>query len=309
MSCRPTVSALLFALCVASLLAGTASAAEPGTAGDPSTPIGFKLQGSHGYSITVSAYAPETAERGAIGVTASRGHDSVSYEAPAKVTEDSIRADLGTLGRVDLVLHPSGRVKTAHVRCLRHDETYEAGAYEGTFEFNGEGGFTRARTTRVAALPALPLIAGGFCGERSSGESRGPNEPGARLGGVSYAHGRTLKLQINKNRPGGRTLFSASLSERRNGIRIHRELAGTAPARAFRYGPKLRTATLSLPPPFSGSASLRRNPNAVSPLLTGDLTLAFPGRSVGVHGPDLHVSLVHARLEKGNNASTIGISF
>ncbi len=64
------------------------------------------------------------------------------------------------------------------------------------------------------------------CHGGSSGESFGSREPGARLLGVSYANGQTLKFQINKNRPGGKTIFTASLAERRGGIKIFRA-AGT----------------------------------------------------------------------------------
>jgi hypothetical protein len=112
-----------------------------------------------------------------------------------------------------------------------------------------------------------------------------------------------VKFQINKNRPGGKTIFKASLAERRDGIKIFRELSGVAPAGAFRYDPKVRTATLNPPAPFAGTARLTRGKNSVSPLLTGDLKLAFPGHTVRLAGPDVHVSLEHARLTHGDSAS------
>lgn len=118
------------------------------------------------------------------------------------MTPDSVRANLGSLGRVDLVLHRSGREKTVNLRCLHERETYEAGTYEGIIEFNGERGFTRARATRAAGRPAL----------------------------------------------------------------------------------------------------------ALSPLFTGDLTADFPGRSVRMAGPGVHVSLVHARLTRSSSPDTASIS-
>ncbi len=71
----------------------------------------------------------------------------------------------------------------------------------------------------------------------------------------------------------------------------------------------MRTATLSPPAPFSGTASLRRDPNAVSPLWSGNLTLAFPGHTVPIAGPAVHVSLEHAKLQYGNEGGdiTVGI--
>lgn len=125
-----------------------------------------------------------------------------------------------------------------------------------------------------------------------------------RLRGVSFAGGRDLSFQVNKNGPRKPTVFKASLKERRNGIPIYRALSGTAPARAFRFGRLLRTATLSPPAPFSGSASLTRDKNSISPIWTGDLTLDFPGRSgVALAGSAVHVSLVHARVTRSRGSS------
>jgi hypothetical protein len=223
------------------------------------------------------------------------------------VSPDSIRARIGDLGRVNLVLHPSGREETEHIPCLHRPETFEAATFEGVFEFDGEGGFTQARATHLTAVPSLSLFAGRLpCGGGGSGQSFGPEEPGARLLGVTFAHGRTVKFQINKNRPAGETIFTASLAERRGGIKIYRELSGVAPTGAFHYDPKVRTATLSPPAPFIGTAHLTRTRNAVSPLLRGDLKLAFPGHTVRLAGPDVHVSLEHARLTHG---STVGVKF
>jgi len=55
----------------------------------------------------------------------------------ASVMADSIRADLGSIGKVDVVRHPSGREKTVHLKCLGGAWTYEPGTYEGVIEFNG----------------------------------------------------------------------------------------------------------------------------------------------------------------------------
>jgi hypothetical protein len=302
-SLRSTVRTALIALTCLGLLAAPAQATSPPEVEGLDPPVGFKLQGSHGYSIAGEAFIEQGLPHAFLTLTVRRGSELSSYRAPAQVTADSIHADLGSLGRVDLVLRRSGLEKALKVPCFSHRETYEPGTWEGVIEFDGEGGYTRARATRTAALPYLALLGGSrVCGQ-SSGESRSPNLPGARLAGVSYAEGRALKFQVNKNRPGGKTLYSASLAERRDGIRIFRELSGVAPAGAFRYGPLLRTATLNPPAPFSGTAQLTRARNSVSPLIAGNLTLAFPGHRVGLDGPEVHVSLVHARLRKGDHGS------
>ena len=270
---------------------------------------GFRLHGSHGYSISVVAYSQGEGHRGMIEFTASRHHERASYRAPASVTADAIRADLGRIGRVDVVRRPSGREKKVHLKCFGDTQTYEPGTYEGAIEFNGEEGYTRAREHRVAQLPALLLFAGrGPCHGGGYGEAFGPGEPGARLRGVSFAHGRNLSFQVNKNSLRAKTVFTASLKERRGGIWIDRELAGVASPNAFRFDSHLRTATLSPPAPFSGSASLSRSGNSVSPIWKGDLRLAFPGRDVALAGPGVHVSIGHARFTRSNSAN-VGIGF
>jgi hypothetical protein len=274
-----------------------------------SVETGFKLHGSNGYAISVVAYSGGIGEKGAIEFTASRHNESASYRAPASVTADAIQADLGSIAKVKVIRRPSGRERTVHPKCLGGAQTYEPGTYEGVIEFNGEEGYTRAKENRVAQLPAWLVFSNqGPCGG-GYGEASGPGEPGARLRGISFAGGRGLFFQVNKNGPRTRTVFTASLKERLDGIRIDRTLGGEAPASAFRFGQHLRTATLSPPAPFSGSASLSLSRNSFSPIWTGDLALDFPGRAaISLAGGDVHVSLVHARFNRSNSPDAeIGI--
>jgi hypothetical protein len=242
---------------------------------------GFRLHGSHGYSISAVAYSVGGGPRGIIEFTARRHGASASYRATARVTADSIRADLGPIGKADVVRRPSGREKTVHPKCLGGAWPYEPGTYEGVIEFNGEESYTRAKASRVAQLPDWLVYSGhGPCGS-GYGESSGPGEPGARLRGISFAHGRSLSFQVNKNGLKARTVFTASLRERRGGIRIDREVTGVEQPSAFRFDSHLRIATLSPGAPFSGSASLGRSRNSFSPIWTGGLKLTFrrsPGR-------------------------------
>jgi hypothetical protein len=262
---------------------------------------GFRLHGTHGYSIAVAAYALGEDQRGSIEITVSRHQETVSYTAPATVSPSELRADLGPLGRMDLIRIPSGRKKTVHPKCLGGPQTYEPGTYEGSVEFTGEHGYTRAVESRVAAIPVwLLFTTSGACGS-GGGEATGPGEAGARLRGISFAHDRSLSFQINKNRSTAKTIFTASLKERRHGIRIYRQLAGVAPPNAFRFNRFLRSSTLSPPRPFTGTASLRRTENSTAPTWTGDLSLSFPGRPlVPIAGNSVHVSLVHAHFTKSN---------
>ena len=258
---------------------------------------GFQLQGTHGYHVGFYAFSERRDGRGEISIGVSRdnrGYESSAfYTVPATVSEDFVKADLGPFGRVDLALHPSGEEKKIHIRCSKQSYPFESGEYEGVVEFEGEQGYTRVDATRIPFQPLVTSFCGGGSGK---GETRSAGLPGARLRGLSFAHGRRLSFQVNKNHPRkGRVPFSADLSERHDGIRIHRSLEGFAPAGTFHFEPDLSAADLHLPSPFSGSATLRRRPNRVTPSWTGNLSLDFVGHpDVHLAGPAIYVSLAHA---------------
>ncbi|MGN6217661.1 MAG: hypothetical protein ACTHN7_12025 [Solirubrobacterales bacterium] len=261
----------------------------------PGYAASFRLEGTNGYAIAISAYSSSPTEEGRIFISAARKGSSASYSAPVRMTATTINADLGSLGKVDLHLDPSGRQRTIPIKCSKGDTfTYEPGIYEGILEFKGEEGYTTVSETRLPLRPQVTSVCGGF---RGLGEASGSGIPGARMRGISYAHGRVLSFQVNKNRPGAPTVYEASLRERHDGILIGREVWGVTSAAAFRFQSDLQAAVLSPPPPFSGSASLSRSRNSVNPFWTGNLALDFPGRShVPLAGPSVHVSLVHARF-------------
>jgi hypothetical protein len=267
---------------------------------------GFRLHGSHGYSISVSAYSVRTDGRGTIEFFVHDRGASVSYRAPAVVTDDILQADLPGIARVDLARRPSGLQRKVRPKCVGTALTYEPATYEGTIRFEGEQGYTHAHADRVAFLPFWLVFATHAVCSSGYGEATGPGEPGARLRGVSFAHGRRLLFQVNKNGRHSPVFFTASLRERRNGVLIDREMNGKSGSAAFRFAPSLHTAILSPPDPFSGSASATRTPNSVLPSWTGDLTLDFPGRrNVPISGPDVHVSLVHAHFTRSDDSNVV----
>jgi len=269
----------------------------------------FKLEGSNGYSVWVSAYSRRPDGRGSISITVAGKHAAALYRAQAQVTGEpardgtatTIKADLGTLGRVNLLLERSGVEKTVRWKCGGPKWSYEPGIYRGVFEFKGEGGYTGATATEVALDP-MPFFLANGCGGSGSGEARGPGLPGARLKGLSFAHDRILTFQVNKNNRHSRTVYTASVREEREGVHIYRTIQGTTGPEAFRFDPDLRTATLSPPAPFSGSATVHRNSNSLLPIWRGNLALAFPGRTIPLAGPGVHVSLEHAHLTRSDSA-------
>jgi hypothetical protein len=293
---------LLFCACVTALALVPGQAAASGGSSAAATAefigfgTGFELQGTNGYSIGVGGFSERLDGKGNVYVGVARQgryKSGAFYVAPAVVSEDFFKADLGPFGRVDLALHPSGHTRKIHVRCSKQSYPFESGTYDGVVEFKGEQGYTRASATQIPFQPPVTSFCGGGSGK---GESRGPGLPGARLQGLSFSHGQRLSFQVNKNHPRrGQIPFSAELSERQEGIRIHRSVEGFAPAASFHFDPDLHSAELSLPSPFSGSATLRRRANAVTPRWTGDLSIDFVGHpAVRLAGPGVYVSLTHA---------------
>jgi hypothetical protein len=263
---------------------------------------GFRLQGTNGYDLFVSAYSERRDGKGEMVIAAARRNarygSGALYVAPAVVSADFFKADLGALGRIDLAIHPSGQKEKIHIRCSRQTYLFETGFYEGTVEFEGEGDYTSASATQIPFQPYDDCGGGG-----GSSETRGPGLPGAVLKGVSFAHGRRLSFKFNKNhRLRGQVPYSLELRERRDGIQIQRLIEGTAPAESFHFEPSLSSARLSPPAPFDGSATLRRRPNSVTPSWTGDLNVDFPGHpNVPLAGPGVFVSLRHACFTRSGN--------
>ncbi|MBS1878367.1 MAG: hypothetical protein JST31_02530 [Actinobacteria bacterium] len=285
------------------------TALAPARAAVPSfEPVSYalRLAGTNGYTITIAAAAEAAGGRGAVTVSVRRPGAFAYYTADGTVTTTSIRADFGSLGRIDAIVKPSGRTERVKVHaCGPYTETFEPGVVEGSIDFQGEGGFTAVAASRAPLVPEAS-----FFGDRPFGACSGNSElfspglPGARLKGVSYAGGRILLFQFNKNRPRARTLFRATLKERRGGLSIFREVRGVAAPGAFRFGRRLRKVTLAPPAPFAGTASTRRSPDAVSPLWSGDLTVDFPGNfGFPIAGPAVHVSLEHARRTPGDSSA------
>lgn len=228
--------------------------------------------------------------RGEVVIFVGRRRSGVSYFAPANVTDSHIEAGLGGLGRIAVQFVPSGAIEEESA-CGGDPVQFEAGVYEGSIEFKGEQGYTKASATRVRAevKPFLGLV----CGGHGEGETRGRGLPGARL--MIRSPARHLTVNLNKNRPGARVRYRAEMKERRGEIAISRSVEGWMPGGAFIFDHDLHTATLDPPAPFSGAGSFHRGATPHNQW-TGSLSLDFPGSSnVPLIGPGLKATLVPAR--------------
>jgi hypothetical protein len=257
----------------------------------------LRLAASNGYTVEVAGFSRGSSGKGLVFARAFQHGSAASYAVPGLISATEMRADFGSLGTVDLSIHPSGQTEKVHPRCSHVKIDFEPATYEGLVEFHGEGGYTEARAT---SAPAVPL-ASSICGLSGSGEARGSGLPGARLHGISFAHGRSLSFQVNKNGPHSRVFYEAESKEQRGKVSIRRAVSGIASSGSFAFGPRLRRARLAPPAPFSGSARLTRKEGELLPRWRGNLAVEFPGRKVPLTGDGVHVSIVHARLTRSGS--------
>ena len=255
----------------------------------------FHAKASNGYKMTVWAGSEPEYRSGQIVIWLVRRGASVIYVAPARVTDTEIEADLGELGRIDLRFEPTGRMMRAAPVCEPDSkQRIEEGSYVGEFEFHGEEGFSELRATslRFDLHPFIDFV----CGGAGTGETRGPGLPGARLLAKAARDGAKVLLRVIQNRPGAPVEVEASLKEKRGRIRIWRSVGGTYSGAAFHFHPRLRSAVLSPPAPFSGFAVFRRGA-APAMRWTGNLAADFPGNSdFPLAGPGFSIGLVHAQI-------------
>ncbi|HEV2791831.1 MAG TPA: hypothetical protein VGV69_11085 [Solirubrobacterales bacterium] len=291
------IGVALLSLWAAALVAPTAAPAmgNPDTGGFAT----FNLKASNGYSMSVLAASRAEYTRGQILLRLTRRNSSVLYLAPAKVTDTTIDADLGSLGRIALEFEPTGERRRAAPNCEPEEwVAYDEGSYVGEFEFRGEEGYADVSATRAAL--SLQSHLNSICGSLAISEFISGGFPGAGLTAVARRQQGKISLRVNQNRPGARVTIETSAEEKRGRIQIVRTIQRTYPATAFGFDPMLRSAVLSPPAPFSGSARFQRDAEADN-RWTGSLAVDLPGNSnVSLTGAafDTHLRHAHHREQR-----------
>ncbi|HTR76323.1 MAG TPA: hypothetical protein VMH33_13805 [Solirubrobacterales bacterium] len=254
----------------------------------------FTVQGTDGYTITVSA----DPGFGEVELSAEAPGANALYMVKGKVTPNSIRANLGKLGRIAVHFVPSGRERTVKVppKCLKNrppSVSARLGHFVGTIDFHGERGYTKVRARSAAGGIGDPLavsrekIQCEF--SQSKSERRREQESVALQGsprkGLSFtaspffAKLPSLAKKVRHLPPrGDRLLFFAFAYEKAGKITIIRSAGALGESRNLLYDDSLTTATVSAPAagPFSGSAGFVRAADG-STSLTGTLAVELPG--------------------------------
>jgi hypothetical protein len=276
-----------FAMLVAGLL-------SPGPASAESLPAppGFHLRASNGYSLRVFVGGNADSGQGGVLILARSRNSTVLYATDAVVTETSVEADLGAVGRIDVHFVPSGKAKTERSECGGKPFTFDGGRYEGVIDFEGEHGYSEAHVT--AAPGEAKFFLSLVCSQGGS-EGIGGHAPGARL--TADGKGRAgVEFSAFKNSPIRPARFSASIEERRGRMEISRGVGVMAAPGAFAFDVPAGVASVEPPAPFSGRAEYSRHAGGRS-TWAGDLSVDFPGRpDVPLTGTATRVSLERAVL-------------
>jgi hypothetical protein len=186
---------------------------------------------------------------------------AATYRFPGIVEEGVIQADLGAYGSI------SGGMGVGEAGCNRGLSS-AAGYYEGTISFHGQG-LTAVDASRAKGDDGLALAV--LCAEEVSSEWL--EEPGTHL---EVSGGPTAPNMAVMQREGGfPTQIQAGISESRGGVTIERSVNLAASSGAFRHR-GVRSATVSPPAPFSGSATFSRKGGKSR--WRGNLLVDFPGR-------------------------------
>ncbi len=276
------------------LLVVPGATAAPVTAKRLPYPPGFTIEASNGYSVFALGVPARKGNPPAIAIFVTGKDGGAFYSAPATVTETSFQAYLGDLGEIAVTFHPSGQGHTERSACGGEPVSFDSGYYEGTINFHGEEGFTGIEANKAPGDIGflLDIVCSGI-----SGGSGGLFMPGAELDIDARDRKLGPHMMVVKNRPNARAHYEVEVSEVKDGISIGRFAGLIAPADTFTYDPKVQTATIRPPAPFSGSARFRRGAKSRN-RWAGNLTVDLPGRaSVALTGGRLQAKLAHAHWD------------
>jgi hypothetical protein len=278
----------------------------------------FFLRGTNGYKVTVLASVEGADSPVRIVVEDHRG--GAEYQVPGTVTPTEIHASFGQLGDISLRFHPSGQVLHNH---LYGDEECPHGAarlgeFTGDFSFRGEGNYTTVSARHMQGGVGAPTAPIDHHEELSLGcpdpnrnsyivppgqvpSSVHENPSGSQeLSAIAAAPDEWIAFGAvsfslrDPEAPGAKPdscLFVALAEEVREPVQIARVVFGGGPASECPLAESPDSVTVTPPSPFSGTATLQRNPDG-SASWAGSLSVPMLGLGpVALAGPAFKVEL------------------
>lgn len=261
----------------------------------------FQLTGSHGYRILVSA-RERTVTIGVAKGNSQWAGSSTTYVARGTAGTHGFFADFHQFGRVNVRFHRTSKA----VRGLPPDcvggsgggaETIE-GYFTGSFEFEGEKGYTAVTTHRVKGEMVLPpteqcpLVAGGA---NPLLENQGAQLPPAKtrmtLQAIDKAGTGGLVFVARRE---GKTGFYAERFGTVGRIGILSIAYALGPQKTFVSDPQVSFGKVEPPKPFFGTGTLERGKGGKR-VWAGTLAASFPGQGkVALTGTEFHTTLARS---------------
>lgn len=245
----------------------------------------FSLAGSNGYWISVDGGHHKVAISVSEGrLRPSRTVETV-YTFPGTVSRDAIEANLGGFGEISLRFVPSGKVTIKRRSKLPkgckapRSIVRRQGAFVGIIRFEGERGYTTVDATQVNGSIGTPE--GIVCGSFNNGSGgkrcahRAASRPLPYLDAATPHNGLSFGAAVLGDHR-QHVSFVARSFEKSGTISIVRWVSVVASRSDFKFNHRLTTASVTPPPPFSGTATFRRQYKA-SPSWTGSLAVSFLG--------------------------------
>lgn len=252
--------------------------------GFPSRALELHFRNRDGYGITAAGVGQTVL----LAVSKGRLPSTTTYLAHGKVGANSITAQFADLGRIAVRFRPSGRVRRSADGCRRRIVA-RFGAFVGELSFNGEGGYTSAHIHRAKGVLLTPP-AHAVCRRAKPWRHRASASAAGRGAAGPRAEEKTTSFLADWKQPLARTVFGAvtlgfglritlfvGVSQASEGsIAVVREALAIARPSSFLVDDTLSSASVSPPPPFSGSGSFQHNADGTTSW-TGSLAASFPG--------------------------------
>jgi hypothetical protein len=262
---------LLALICAAAVLSAMPATASGTTDRAAEVKVStFEVRGSNGYEVTVSSWREGDTPGDAV-VQAVNGPLQAIYSVPAG-TAPGIHAIFGSLGQLDVSFEQRRKEIDRVGKGCR--SITEEGVFRGTFRFVGENGYFSSE----AANPEGEIwrLPDGFCIFENFRRARpflGLEKKA--LEARTTSEGREISFQASKDELRGFPSFEATIGERIDQMKIMRTARVHGGKQTFSSTGRSR-ASVSPPPPFSGSARFR-DPARQPATWTGSLTVPFPG--------------------------------
>ena len=250
----------------------------------------FHLRTGNGYEIEVGGSGATVELSAAPAKRLPGGAKTLSaYIARGTASSSAIEAEFGRLGSVDVRFRPSGvvvRKKEKHACPGAKPTVIRYGRFVGSIRFRGEGGYVSVRAHRaVGKVVSKPLFICTFIPPGRNGRARASAENTRTVveAGEFSAVSGTLFAGLVRTSD---AFFLTEREKTEGSVAFFRLAYAKASPLTFASDDALSFASVTPPPPFTGSASLQRNPDGTKSW-TGDLAVSFPGEAgVPLAGPD-----------------------